>query len=89
MDLIEIFQIIYDTGDWLWPAIWMMPRNSVYGGWPRSGEIDLVESRGNRQLYSGNTHVGTQQIGSTMHFGPSPDVRKIMRKLNYLFINVY
>ena len=29
-----------------WPAIWMMPQNSVYGGWPRSGEIDVVENRG-------------------------------------------
>ena len=34
-------------GDWLWPAIWLLPQNSVYGGWPTSGEIDLMESRGN------------------------------------------
>ena len=26
-------------GDWIWPALWLMPRYSVYGGWPRSGEI--------------------------------------------------
>ena len=26
-------------GDWLWPALWMMPKDSVYGQWPRSGEI--------------------------------------------------
>lgn len=26
-------------GDWLWPALWLMPKHSVYGGWPRSGEI--------------------------------------------------
>ncbi|CAI4211263.1 unnamed protein product [Parascedosporium putredinis] len=35
------------VGDWLWPAIWMMPVNSVYGEWPASGEIDIMESRGN------------------------------------------
>lgn len=29
-----------------WPAIWMMPRESVYGGWPKSGEIDIMESVG-------------------------------------------
>jgi len=29
-----------------WPAFWMMPRNSVYGGWPRSGEIDIMEHVG-------------------------------------------
>ncbi len=29
------------TGDWLWPAIWMLPENNTYGGWPLSGEIDV------------------------------------------------
>ena len=29
-----------------WPAIWMMPENSVYGSWPRSGEIDIMEHVG-------------------------------------------
>ena len=26
-----------------WPAIWMMPQDAVYGGWPHSGEIDIME----------------------------------------------
>lgn len=26
-----------------WPAIWLMPEKSVYGGWPHSGEIDVME----------------------------------------------
>lgn len=26
-----------------WPALWMMPEESVYGGWPHSGEIDIME----------------------------------------------
>ena len=29
-----------------WPAFWMMPANSVYGGWPNSGEIDIMEHYG-------------------------------------------
>jgi len=58
------------AGDWLWPALWMMPRDNVYGGWPTSGEIDLLEQRSNRQLYDGNVNVGVNQAGSTMHFGP-------------------
>lgn len=29
-----------------WPAIWMMPKASVYGDWPRSGEIDIMEHVG-------------------------------------------
>lgn len=57
------------AGDWLWPALWMMPKHSVYGGWPTSGEIDLMESRGNRQLYDGEMHVGNQMVSSTLHYG--------------------
>lgn len=29
-----------------WPAIWMLPENNTYGGWPRSGEIDIMEHVG-------------------------------------------
>ncbi|MGO4294400.1 carbohydrate-binding protein [Chitinophaga sp. RAB17] len=30
-----------------WPAIWLMPTSSVYGGWPKSGELDVMEHVGN------------------------------------------
>ena len=33
-------------GPGLWPAIWMMPTDSYYGGWPKSGEIDIMELLG-------------------------------------------
>lgn len=26
-------------GDWIWPAIWLLPRYNIYGQWPASGEI--------------------------------------------------
>jgi beta-glucanase (GH16 family) len=26
-----------------WPAVWMMPTKSKYGGWPKGGEIDIME----------------------------------------------
>jgi len=29
-----------------WPAIWMMPTENVYGNWPKSGEIDIMEHVG-------------------------------------------
>ena len=29
-----------------WPAIWMMPTTNTYGGWPKSGEIDIMEHVG-------------------------------------------
>lgn len=58
------------AGDWLWPAIWFMPKDNVYGTWPSSGEIDLVESRGNRDYVQKSVNIGTEQISSTLHYGP-------------------
>lgn len=55
------------AGDWLWPAIWMLPRDNVYGPWPRSGEIDIMESRGNAPGYP---QGGNNIVSSTLHFGP-------------------
>lgn len=30
----------------VWPAIKLLPSHQVYGGWPRSGELDVMESVG-------------------------------------------
>ncbi|KAK0767477.1 Beta-1,3-glucan-binding protein, partial [Friedmanniomyces endolithicus] len=57
------------AGDWLWPAIWMLPVNSTYGPWPASGEIDIVESRGNNHTYP---QGGNNIVSSTLHWGPDP-----------------
>ena len=56
-------------GDWLWPAIWMLPRHNEYGEWPASGVIDIMESRGNVG-YPKEFGGGPDTFGSTMHWGP-------------------
>lgn len=33
-------------GKGTWPAIWMLPEEWAYGGWPSSGEIDIMEHVG-------------------------------------------
>ena len=49
------------TGTGFWPAIWMLPQSSPYGGWPNSGEIDVVENKGNISNKEGGTiHYGGQ-----------------------------
>ena len=34
------------SGRGTWPAIWMLPTDRVYGDWPASGEIDIMEHVG-------------------------------------------
>lgn len=47
-------------GQGLWPAIWMMPQNeSLYGQWPKCGEIDIMELLGNDVTTAyGTVHYG-------------------------------
>ena len=77
-----------EKGDWLygridvrakmprgtgtWPAIWMLPTDWEYGGWPRSGEIDIMEHvgydhgnvHGTVHTESFNHSIGTQRGGA-------------------------
>ncbi len=43
------------SGRGTWPAIWMLPTDGAYGGWPSSGEIDIMENVG----FDPDTIVGT------------------------------
>jgi beta-glucanase (GH16 family) len=41
-----------------WPAFWMMPQDSKYGSWPRSGEIDIMELINDSKKLYGTCHFG-------------------------------
>ncbi|MEP0546030.1 MAG: glycoside hydrolase family 16 protein [Rhodothermales bacterium] len=43
----------------LWPAIWMLSTEEVYGTWPKSGEIDIMEAVGREP----------GEIFGTLHYG--------------------
>lgn len=49
--------ISFPSGAGTWCAFWLMPNESVYGDWPRSGEVDIVE------------HVGSNpnKVSSAVH----------------------
>lgn len=41
-----------------WPAIWMLPTENKYGGWPKSGEIDIMENVGyDPEVIWGSAHT--------------------------------
>lgn len=46
-------------GQGIWPAFWMMPTDNVYGNWPSSGEIDIMEYLGHEtNITYGTCHYG-------------------------------
>src|SRR5690606_23001633 len=56
-----------------WPAVWMLPSQWEYGGWPASGEIDILEHVGYDQdvvhisvhTEAYNHAIGTQTTATT------------------------
>lgn len=54
-------------GKGIWPAFWMMPTDNVYGGgWPVSGEIDIMEYLGHE----------LNKVHGTLHYGDRPPNNK-------------
>lgn len=57
------------TGQGTWPAIWMLPAKDLYGPWPGSGEIDIMEAV-NLGVACGSCMGGVEnQIYGTIHYG--------------------
>ncbi|MCE9607481.1 MAG: glycoside hydrolase family 16 protein [Planctomycetia bacterium] len=47
------------VGRGVWPALWMLPQEDKYGTWAASGEIDVLEAKGQEP----------DRIHGTLHFG--------------------
>ncbi len=55
---VEVRAKLPSTGG-TWPAIWTLPTEWVYGGWPDCGEIDIMEHTGNNLGHVfGTIHTG-------------------------------
>ena len=55
------------SGQGSWPAFWMMPTDSTYGGWPKSGEIDILEAVNLKT--TDENGVAENRVYGTLHYG--------------------
>ncbi|MFO0876248.1 MAG: glycoside hydrolase family 16 protein [Gemmataceae bacterium] len=63
------FRAKLPTGRGVWPALWMLPQAEKYGTWPSSGEIDVMEARGQEpHKVLGTLHYGSRWPGN-VHTG--------------------
>ncbi len=53
------FRAKLPTGQGIWPAHWLLPHADKYGPWASSGEIDILEARGQEP----------SKILGTLHYG--------------------
>ncbi|MGH8024614.1 MAG: glycoside hydrolase family 16 protein [Limisphaerales bacterium] len=76
------FRAKFPQGKGYWPALWLMPQDSAYGGWPACGEIDIVENKGDYPaVVQGTIHYaapdGTHRQSTGLYtFGPGDGADK-------------
>jgi len=54
-------------GQGSFPAFWMMPTDETYGGWPKSGEIDILETINLKTV--NDEGVVENNVHGTLHYG--------------------
>ena len=65
-EMLSLFRLF-----WYRIALWLLPTDYAYGTWPASGEIDMVEIRGNEKYVCDGMTSGNQRANSTLHWGVS------------------
>lgn len=63
------------TKDGLWPAYWMMGNDIGRYGWPKCGEMDIVEMGFQKGIETG---YQDRYFGGTLHWGPNNDGHRYM-----------
>ena len=77
-------------GQGIWPAIWMLPTDWMYGGWPESGEIDIMEHVGyDPGRVHGSIHTGSYNHKINTQRGGSKLLDKISSKFYVYAIEWY
>ena len=77
-------------GQGIWPAIWMLPTDWTYGGWPESGEIDIMEHVGyDPGRVHGSIHTGSYNHKINTQRGGSKLLDKISSKFYVYAIEWY
>lgn len=74
------------SGQGTWPAFWMLPADFVYGDWPLSGEIDIMEAVNLGASCSDcEGNWGENRSSGALHFGdPWPNNTFITDKITLL-----
>lgn len=68
-----------------WPAIWMLPTDWAYGGWPASGEIDIMENVG----FDKDTVVASAHTESYNHVMGTQKNARFFSPTSYTDFHVY
>ncbi len=64
------FRAKLPIGQGIWPALWLLPAGSEYGGWAASGEIDILETKGQEpKRIQGALHFGGRWPANTFTVG--------------------
>jgi beta-glucanase (GH16 family) len=70
------------SGDGLWPALWMLGSNFPDVGWPKSGELDIMQVGSALAIELGKTNT---YVGSAVHWEAEGVIRKDYENLDTQF----